>query len=187
MFAHCNVDELNKEVSSYVTCKVKSKNVGKPILPCTFGESSHYGLSYLGTIVNAIPYEFCMEIQDKLEPDKFGDTDTTIMLDDKYLRILVGKIKNACICVGSHMFPIDFVLMDMPSDYSCPILFGRTFLRAVGAIISCKEETFILKFGEERMKFHFSKFQYKPNREEIKNQEKDKGILSPSCVLWYIN
>jgi hypothetical protein len=42
MFAHCNVVELDTEASQFVEGKVKAKNVGKPILPCTFGESSYY-------------------------------------------------------------------------------------------------------------------------------------------------
>ena len=41
--------ELDTETSTYVQGKVKATNIGKPILPCTFGGSSHYGLCNLGT------------------------------------------------------------------------------------------------------------------------------------------
>jgi hypothetical protein len=44
MYAHCNVVELDSEASQFVEGMVKAKNVGKPILPCTFGGSSYCGL-----------------------------------------------------------------------------------------------------------------------------------------------
>jgi hypothetical protein len=74
----------------------------------------------------------------------------TIMLADKSLRIPMGLVKNASIRVGANIFPIDFVVVDMPTDYSCPIIFGRTFLSTARAVINCKVDTIILKFGEER-------------------------------------
>jgi hypothetical protein len=69
------------------------------------------------------------------------------MLADKSLRIPMGQVKSASICVGAHMLPIDFIVVDM-SNYSCPIIFGRTFLSIAKAIINFKEETNDLKFGE---------------------------------------
>jgi hypothetical protein len=54
------------------------------------------------------------------------------MLVDKSLRIPMGQVKNASICVGAHMFPIDFVVVDTPTYYSCPNIFGRTFLSIAG-------------------------------------------------------
>ena len=87
MFAHCNVVELDTEASQFVKGKVKTKNVGKPILPCTLCESSYYGLCDIGTAVNVIPYEFYLDIQDELEPVELLNTDMTIMLADKTLRV----------------------------------------------------------------------------------------------------
>jgi hypothetical protein len=34
---------------------VKDTNVGTPVLPCTFGGSSYYGLCDIETAVNVIP------------------------------------------------------------------------------------------------------------------------------------
>jgi hypothetical protein len=58
VYAHCNVVELDSEASQFVEGMVKAKNVGKPILPCTFGGSSYCGLCDIGTIVNVITYIF---------------------------------------------------------------------------------------------------------------------------------
>jgi hypothetical protein len=56
MFAHCNIVKLDEEASRLVKGKVKAGNIGKPMLPCTFGGSSHYGLCDLGTAINVISY-----------------------------------------------------------------------------------------------------------------------------------
>ena len=186
MFVHCNVVELDTETSTYVQGKVKAKKVGKPILPCSFGGTSFYGLCDLGTGVNVIPYEFYLDIQDELEPASLENTDMTIMLADKTLRIPMGIVKNASIHVGSHIFPIDFVVVDMPIDDNCPIIFGRTFLNTAGAIIDLKEETITLKFGEEKMKFHFSKFKGKSKQKEMmKMEEKEEKIVEDLAVIYY--
>jgi hypothetical protein len=62
------------------------------------------------------------------------------------------------------------VIVDMPSDNKCPIIFGRSFVNTIGAKIDCSQETISLKFGEE-MKFQFSKFKDKPNQKEFEEQE----------------
>ena len=48
MYAHCNIVELDTETSVLVEGKVKARDVGKPILPWIFKETSHYGLCDLG-------------------------------------------------------------------------------------------------------------------------------------------
>jgi hypothetical protein len=108
--------------------KVKAKNVGKPILPCKFGgSSSHYGLCDLETAINVIIYEFYMEIQNELHPTNVEDTNMTIMFADKSLRIPMVLLKDAYICIDTNIFPIDCVMIDMPADYSCPIILEESF------------------------------------------------------------
>jgi hypothetical protein len=110
--------------------------VGKPILPCTFGGSSYYGLCDIGTAVNVIPYRFYFGIQDELEHSQLEDTYMTIMLDDKTLRVPMGVIRNVPITIGPYTYPIDFFIIDMPIDSHCSIIFGRTFLNTMDERIS---------------------------------------------------
>jgi hypothetical protein len=145
IYAHCNVVELDSEASQLIKGMVKAKNVGKPILPCTFGGSSYYGLCDIGTAVNVIPYIFYFNIQDELKQEKLEDTYMTIMLDNKVLRVLMGIIRNMPISIGAYKYPIDFVVNDMLVDYHCPIIFGRTFLNTAVANIYCRDIS--LKFG----------------------------------------
>jgi hypothetical protein len=66
----------------------------------------------------------------------------------------LGKINYILIMVNNNLVPIDFLVLDVECNASCPIILGRPFLRTVGAIIDMKEGTikyqFSLKKGIER-------------------------------------
>jgi hypothetical protein len=51
MYAHCKEVELDSEASQFVEGMVKAKNMGKHVLPCTFGGSSYFGLCDIGAAV----------------------------------------------------------------------------------------------------------------------------------------
>ena len=50
-----------------------------------------------------------------------------------------GRINDVLIMVNNNLFPIDFVVMNIECNASCPIVLGRHFLRTVGAIIDMRE------------------------------------------------
>jgi hypothetical protein len=75
----------------------------------------------------------------------------------------LGRINDVLIMVKNNLVPVDFFVVDIECNASCPIISGRPFLRTVGAIIDMKEGTiryqFPLKKGMEyfprkRMKGH---------------------------------
>jgi hypothetical protein len=165
--AECNIEEFNPTTTNLVLGKVKNKMVGKPILPFSFGGTSHYGLCDIGTRINVIPYTLYNHIKEEFELANFATTNMTIMLADRTIRIPFGIIKNVSIYIGPYEFPIDLVIVDMPSDNKCLIILGRSFLNKIGANIDCRKESLSLKFGEEEMNFYFSKFKDKPDRKEF--------------------
>jgi hypothetical protein len=97
-----------------------------------------------------------------------------IMLADKSLRIPMGLVKNASIRVGANIFPIDFVVVDMPIDYSCPIIFGRT-KHCKGGHKLQSEYNHSQVWGREMNHKNIS-----PAKRNKKSHEKVKGSLSPS-------
>ena len=46
--------------------------------------------------------------------------------------------------------PVDFIVLDIDCNPSCPIILGRPFLRTVGAIIDMKEGNIRIKFTLKR-------------------------------------
>jgi hypothetical protein len=55
----------------------------------------------------------------------------------------LGRYNDVIIMVNNNLVPIDFLVMDVEYNTSCPIILGRPFLRTVGAIIDMKEGTII--------------------------------------------
>jgi hypothetical protein len=107
----------------------------------------------------------------------------TIMLADRTLRVSMGVIKDVHITIRPYTYIIDFVVIDMPIDSHFPIIFGRTFLNTAGANIDCRKETISLKFGEEVISFHFSKFTHKPIVEE-EDFEEEVDLPTLSAILY---
>jgi hypothetical protein len=57
----------------------------------------------------------------------------------------LGRINDILIMVNNNLVPVDFLVMDVECNASCPIIFGRPFLRTVGTI----KYQFPLKKGME--------------------------------------
>jgi hypothetical protein len=53
----------------------------------------------------------------------------------------LGRINDVLIMVNNNLVPVDFLVMDVECNASCPIILGRPFLRTVGAIIDMKDGT----------------------------------------------
>jgi hypothetical protein len=57
--------------------------------------------------------------------------------------------------VNNNLVPVDFLVMDVECNASCPIILGRPFLRTVGAIIDMKEGTIKYQFPFKKGMEHF--------------------------------
>ena len=51
----------------------------------------------------------------------------------------MGEINDVLIVANRNYVPVDFIVLDIDCNPSCPIILGRTFLRMIGAIIDMKE------------------------------------------------
>jgi hypothetical protein len=57
--------------------------------------------------------------------------------------------------VNNNLFLIDFLVVDIECNASCPIILGRPHLRTVGAIIDMKEGTTRYQFPLKKGMEHF--------------------------------
>jgi hypothetical protein len=67
----------------------------------------------------------------------------------------LGRINDVLIMVNNNFVPVDFLVMDVECNASCPIILGRPFLRTVGAIIDMKEGTIKYQFPFKKGMEHF--------------------------------
>ena len=78
-----------------------------------------------------------------------------VRLVDSSIKKLLGRVDYVLIVVNDNYVPIDFLVMDIAFDPSCPIILGRPFLRTVGAIIDMKEGIIRLQFPLKKGMEHF--------------------------------
>jgi hypothetical protein len=67
----------------------------------------------------------------------------------------LGRINDVLIMVKNNLVPIDFLVLDIECNASCPIILERPFLRTVGAIIDMKEGTIKYQFPLKKGMEHF--------------------------------
>ena len=58
----------------------------------------------------------------------------------------MGKIDDVLIIVNDNYVPVDFIIMDIECEPSCPIILGRPFLHTVVAVIDMKEGNIKLSY-----------------------------------------
>ena len=58
----------------------------------------------------------------------------------------MGNINDVLIMGNNAYVPVDFYVLDVECNASCPITLGRPFLRTIGAIIDMKEGTIKYQF-----------------------------------------
>jgi hypothetical protein len=51
-----------------------------------------------------------------------------VSIDDVAKKEPLGQINDVLIMVNNNLAPIDFLVMDVECNASCPIIFGRPFL-----------------------------------------------------------
>jgi hypothetical protein len=69
----------------------------------------------------------------------------------------LGRINDVHIMVNNNLIPIDFLVMDVECNASCPIILGKPFLRTVGAIIDMRKGTIKYQFPLKKGMEHFPK------------------------------
>src|SRR4051812_38585736 len=75
---------------------------------------------------------------DMLELKPFDPCSFGVCLVDSSIQKPLGKINDVLIIVNENYVHVDFTIMDIECEPSCPIILGRPFLRTVGAIIDMK-------------------------------------------------
>ena len=67
----------------------------------------------------------------------------------------LGRVDDVLIIFNNNLVPVDFVVLDIECNPSCPIVLGRPFLRTVGAIIDMREGTIKYSFPLKKGIEHF--------------------------------
>jgi hypothetical protein len=132
----------------------------QPIIDMNVNGFNCHALCDLGASISIMP----RKIYDMLHLPPLENCYFDVPLTDVAKKKPLGMINDVLIMVNNNLVPVDFLVMDVECNASCPIILGRPFLRTVGAIIDLKEGIikyqFPLKKGMEhfprrRKKLHF--------------------------------
>ncbi|GJX05114.1 hypothetical protein Tco_0191030 [Tanacetum coccineum] len=77
----------------------------------------------------------------------------TVELVDKIVSYLKGIAENVLVGISKFVFPVDFIILDMPEDIKVPFILGRPFLSTARAKIDVFKRNITLRVGEERIIF----------------------------------
>ena len=96
----------------------------------------------MGSSVSTIPKTLC----DLLDFRDFDDCSLNLNLADSTIKKPMGRINDVLIVSNSNYVPVDFIVLDIDCNPTCPIILGKPFLRTIGAIIDMKEGNIRFQF-----------------------------------------
>ena len=77
------------------------------------------------------------------------------------------RINDVLILANGNYVLVDFIVLDIDCNSSCPIILGRPFLRTIGAIIDMKEGNIKFQFPLKKGMEHFPRKKIKLPFESI--------------------
>ncbi|GJT59127.1 gag-pol polyprotein [Tanacetum coccineum] len=84
---------------------------------------------------------------------KLAHTKLIVKLADRIVKYPKGIAENVLVGIGKFVFPVDFIILDMPEDIKVPLILGRPFLSTTHAKIDVFKRKITLRVGDEKIIF----------------------------------
>ena len=120
----------------------KLQDSWEPSIKMKINDFNCNALCDLGASVSVMPKSY----YDMLDLKPLEECHLYVHLADSSKKKPLGRINNVLIVVNNNYVLVDFIVMDIECNASCPIILGRLFLRIVGAIIDMKEGNIRFQF-----------------------------------------
>ena len=120
-------------------------------------------MSDLGASVSTIPKTLC----DVLGFTNMDECSLNSHLAYSTIKKPLGRINDVLILDNRNYMPVDFIVLDIDCNPSCPIILCRPFLHTIGAIIDMKEGNIRFQFPLKKGMEHFPRIKIKPPYESI--------------------
>ncbi|GKA05087.1 putative reverse transcriptase domain-containing protein [Tanacetum coccineum] len=133
---------------SEVSIPRKEKDPGSFTLPCFINKICFdNALVDLGASVSVMPLSTYLN----LGLGELAHTKLTVELADNTMKYPKGIAENVLVGIGKFVFPVDFIILDMPEDIKVPLILGRPFLSTTRAKIDVYKRKITVE--EERIIF----------------------------------
>src|SRR3954471_6444373 len=120
-------EKLKQEVS----IPRKLEDGWHPMVKIKLNNFSCFALCDVGASASVMP----KRMYDMLELKPFDPCSFGVRLIDSFVKKPLGWIDDVLIIVNDNYVPVDFTIMNIECEHTCPIILGRPFLRTIGAII----------------------------------------------------
>ncbi|GJW19415.1 zinc finger, CCHC-type containing protein [Tanacetum coccineum] len=111
-------------------------------IPCTIGGLKHVNaLVDQGSDVNVMPYSTYMKHTD----ERPAETEIRLSLASHSYIYPLGIAENVLVEIVEHVYPINFVILDIKEDEKRPFILGTPFLTMAKAVIKFDKGTITLR------------------------------------------
>ncbi|GJW60514.1 MAK10-like protein [Tanacetum coccineum] len=129
----------------------KEDNRGNFEIPCNIRGLKHVNaLVDQGFDVNVMPYSTYMKLTDE-RPTK---TDIKLSLASQSYIYPLGIAEDVLVEVAEHVYPVDFMILDIKEDKKRPFILGTPFLTTAKAVIKFDKGTITLRYEKSKIIFH---------------------------------
>ncbi|GJR89911.1 zinc finger, CCHC-type containing protein [Tanacetum coccineum] len=120
-------------------------------IPCSIGGLKHMNaLVDQGSDVNVMPYSTYMKLTD----ERPAETDIRLSLASHSYIYPLGIAEDILVEVAEHVYPVDFVILDIKENEKRPFILGTPFLTTAKAAIKFDKGTITLRSGKSKISFH---------------------------------
>ncbi|GJY12470.1 reverse transcriptase domain-containing protein [Tanacetum coccineum] len=120
-------------------------------IPCNIGGQK--GINALvdqGSNMNVMPYTTYMKLTD----ERPAETDIRLSLASHSYIYHLGIADDVLVDIVEHVYPVDFVILDIKEDEKRPFILGTSFLTMAKVIIKFDKGTINLRSGKSKISFH---------------------------------
>ncbi|GJX64191.1 zinc finger, CCHC-type containing protein [Tanacetum coccineum] len=130
----------------------KKEDVGGNFkIPCSIGGLKHVNaLVDQGSDVNVMPYSTYMKLTNEMP----AETDIRLSLASHSYIYPLGIAEDVLVEVAEHVYPVDFVILDIKENKKRPFILGTPFLTTAKAVIKFDKGTITLRSGKSKISFH---------------------------------
>ena len=122
-----------------------------------------FALCDFAATVSTIPKSLC----DVLGLTDLESCSLNLHLVNSTIKKLMRRTNDVIILANRNYVPIDFIVLDIDCNLSCPIILGRPFLRTISAVIDMKEGNIKFQFPLRKGMEHFPRTRISPPCESI--------------------
>ncbi|GKC08826.1 zinc finger, CCHC-type containing protein [Tanacetum coccineum] len=103
-----------------------------------------------GSDVNFMPYSSYTKLTD----ERPAEIDIRLLLASHSYIYPLGKAEDILVEIAEHVYPVDFVILDIKEDKKRPFILGTPFLITAKVVIKFDKGTITLRSGKSKISFH---------------------------------